>query len=236
MRSDATGAITPARCNSHLCPHCSALFQMAARHAIEVGMTRAAVKRREEAVVFLTLTEPARAQLDLPGLRARWKATKKRLGRAWGLTEYALVVEFQGRGALHPHVFGVVAPAVAADLRDRKARSSYRRRMHELRPLAESLGWGQMVDAITPDLGEARAMGQYGAKALSGYATKEAARKFKEAGAERVRPIRLSRDWYPGGLTAATEEVRSWIKPELAEGSGVADPGPWRRIRSVCAS
>lgn len=226
MRSESTGQLVPARCNSYVCPDCSPLFQMTARHAIEWGLTVPAIARRSEAAVFITLTEPGTASLDFPGLCNRWQATVKRLRRSWGLTEYAMVTEFQQRGALHPHVFALVHDQVVDDLRDRSSRASYRRRMHELRPMAEALGWGQMVDAITPALGDVEKMGRYGAKAISGYATKEAAEKFKRAGAQRVRPLRLSRRWYPGGLAAAREAVLGGKKRDR-------DPGPWTRIASV---
>jgi hypothetical protein len=144
------------------------------------------------------------------------------------MTEYALVVELQERGALHPHVFATVPAAVAGDLVDRRSRASYRRRMHELRPLAESLGWGQMVDAVTVQLGDADRMAAYGAKRLAGYATKEARAKFRELGAERVRPVRLSRGWVPGGLKRAREAVLGQTAMDASR-----DPGPWLRARSV---
>lgn len=229
MRSKVTGAIVPARCNSHLCPECAPLHQMAARRAIEFGLIRAWKKLGGERAIFLTLTEPANASLDMPGLHRRWKATRKRLARTWGMTEYGYVAEFQQRGALHPHVFAIVSDQVAGDLRDRRSRSSYRRRMHELRPMAQSLGWGQMVDAVTIDVAQAAEMGQYGAKALTAYATKETAARFKEAGAQRVRPVRLSRDWYPGGLAKARTDVlgtRAMAATKIE--------GEWERLRSVC--
>lgn len=220
-----SGLIVPARCNSHLCEVCSPLHQMTARLAIEQGILRRQLDHREDRVIWLTLTDRAVAEMDLAALARRWKATVKRLQRTWGATDYALSVEFQGRGALHPHVCIEVDRQVAIDLTDRKSRSSYRRRMHELRPIAEDLGWGQMVDAVTIATGEGSAIAKYAAKSVAGYATKQAKERFKEAGALRVRPIRLSHGWFPGGLAAAREHVLS-SERMAAEKLG----GTWERI------
>lgn len=226
MRHSQTGQILPARCNSHLCPSCSPLHQITARMAIETGLVRRLVENEGDRVLWLTLTDTASGQLDLPGLRSRWIATVKRLRRMWGAGDYALAVEFQNRGALHPHVCLEVAQEVAFDLTDRKSRSSYRRRMHELRPMAESLGWGQMVDAVTIDtLQEREKVARYAAKSIAGYATKEAAERFKLAGAKRVRPLRLSRGWVPGGLAA----VRALALGQSAM-QATRIEGTWERI------
>lgn len=224
--SRSTGTIAPLRCNSHLCPSCSPLHQMTARHALESG-TWGSLSHGQRPL-WLTLTEPSRATLDLPRFMGRWEATIKRLRRNWGVTEYGLSIEFQKRGALHPHVVLWAPPDLAADLADRKTRSSYCRRMHELRPMAIDLGWGQMVDAvaIAPDTSEKLA--RYAAKNVADYATKEARAAFKRAGAKRVRPVRLSRGFYPGGLAAARERVRE--REALSE---ARDPGPWVRVTEL---
>jgi hypothetical protein len=134
--------------------------------------------------------------------------------------------EFQRRGALHPHVCLEVADQVADDLADRTSRASYRRRMHELRPWAESLGWGQMVDAVTIDVLEDREkVARYGSKAVAGYATKEAAAMFKRAGAKYVRPVSLSYGWYPRGLAGARAELLG--RDEMSE---TRIEGRWERI------
>lgn len=226
-----TGEIRPARCNSHLCPECSPLHQMTARQAIEQGLVRRLHEHHEDRVLWLTLTDTARGDLDLPGLRRKWQAMYQRLQRLWGADEYAVSVEFQVRGALHPHACIGVAPEVARDLEDRKSRSSYRRRMHELRPMAVHLGWGQMVDAVTIDtLQERGKVSRYAAKSVAGYATKEAAARFREAGARNVRPIRLSRGWIPGGLAAARRQVLG--QPSM---DATRVEGKWERIRELKA-
>lgn len=181
---------------------------MAARKAFEIGMVKRCIERGRDCVVWLTFTDTSRGDLDLPGLSKKWQATVKRLRRDWGAGEYALTREFQARGALHPHVAIAVSDQVADDLADRKSRASYRRRMHELRPMAIDLGWGSMVDAVTvAGVGEMTKVARYAAKSVAGYATKEAAEKFKRAGAKKVRPISLSYGWYPGGLAGARRHV-----------------------------
>lgn len=223
MRHSQTGQILPARCNSHLCPACSPLHQMTARVAIENGIVRSYCKHRSQRVVFLTLTDTAAGEMDLQGLRRRWDKTRKKLVRMWGASEYALSVEFQARGALHPHVCIEVAQEVADDLVDHRSEASYRRRMHELRPAMKHLGWGQMVDAETVSLEGRERVARYGAKAVAGYATKEAAEKFKRAGARYVRPVRLSRGWVTDGLAGVRDELLGKLD------RGYID-GQWERI------
>lgn len=198
---------------------------MTARCAIEQGMRKRTREYGQNRVVFATLTEPPKAGLDLPRFKHRWDATRKALARTWGVADYALVVEFQQRGALHPHVFLDVAQEVAEDLVDRKSRASYRRRMHELRPLAERLGWGQMVDAITVQGPDDSAMARYAAKQLAGYATKEAKERFTRAGAKHVRPTRLSYGWFEGGLAKARSVV---LGSHLMAATKIE--GEWERI------
>lgn len=202
---------------------------MTAREAVEWGLVRRYSEHLQDRCLWLTFTDTAKGQMDLPELRRRWEATKHRLRRDWGATDYLVSIEFQERGALHPHVCIEVDAQVAQDLTDRKSRSSYRRRMHELRPMAESLGWGQMVDAVTIDtLGGREEIGRYAAKDLSGYATKEAKERFKRAGARHVRPVRLSYGWVPGGLAGARQRVlgRSAMNETRLEGK-------WERIRTL---
>jgi hypothetical protein len=200
---------------------------MTARVAIEQGLVRRWVDRRRSSLLFVTFTDRAEGQLDLRGAGQKWQATIKRLRRIWGASEYAKSIEFQTRGAVHPHVFLEVDDQVADDLVDRDSRASYRRRMHELRPLATSLGWGQMVDAVTigDDVAEIEKAARYGAKSVAGYATKEAAEHFKKAGAKRVRPISLSYGWVPGGLAGTRSRL---LGQSAMDASRIG--GQWERV------
>lgn len=227
MRHLETGVIVPARCNSHLCPACSPLHQMTARVAIERGLVKRFAERDcRDRVLFLTLTDKARAELSLPKLTKRWYRLLYRLEKEWGAGEYARVAEFQARGALHPHVFLEVHDQVADDLRDRGSEASYFRRMEQLRPWAINAGFGQMVDAVTVrTVDDRERVARYAAKSVAGYATKEAAERFKRAGAKRVRPIALSRGWVSGGLEAVRSELLG--RDELAD---TRISGGWERI------
>lgn len=225
MRHSVTGQILPARCNSHLCPACSPLHQMVARRAFEIGIMSRWAERLSPCVVWLTLTDTGDGALDLPRLTKQWNSTRLWLQRKWGAGEYAMSREFQARGALHVHVAIEVADEVAADLVDPSTAASYRRRMHELRPMARRLGWGQMVDAVTIELGESAKIASYAAKSVAGYATKEAAERFRRAGAKKVRPVSLSYGWVPGGLEGTRRGVLN--QPEMAESRL---EGRWERI------
>jgi hypothetical protein len=181
---------------------------MTARRAFEIGMIEKLVERGRNCVAWVTLTDTSRGELDLPGLTKKTRAAMAWLRRNWGATEYAMSREFQDRGALHPHFAIEVDDQVADDLTDRRTRASYRRRMHELRPAMQRIGFGQMVDAVTVEgITGIDNVARYAAKQVAGYATKEAAEKFKRAGAKNVRPISLSYGWYPGGLAAARREL-----------------------------
>lgn len=209
MRSDSTGHVVPKLCKSYLCETCAGWLRVAALKLLWMGVVHH-LERDDLRPVMFTFTEPADARLDLDSFRARHAATVKRLRRAGLLTEYVTVVEFQRRGALHPHIVGASPPDVWARLRDRSSSSSYRLRMHELRPLATSLGWGPMVDAV----GAEASVGGYVTKSLGSYLTKQARREFKRIGARRVRPVRPSYGWLPGGLSGQLQGEK-------------ADPGPW---------
>lgn len=162
----------------------------------------------------------------MPRLTKQLAATKLWLRRNWGAGEYAVTREFQDRGALHPHLCLEVSDQVADDLADRKSRASYRRRMHELKPMAVRHGWGQMVDAVTIDgVTDMQKVARYAAKSVAGYATKEAAEKFKRAGARHVRPISLSYGWYPDGLAGARRAVLGQKKMDATR-----IEGKWERI------
>jgi hypothetical protein len=213
MRSESTGRHVRKTCKSWLCPSCNVWLRAGASKRIAIG---ASDRPAGFDAAFLTFTEPARATLDLPGFYRRWEATRKRLRRRGWITEYALAVEFQGRGALHAHVVAWVPNELVPLLRPWRAEKRDRRQyawwVEELRPLAVDLGWGQVVDAAAADT--FTELGQYAVKSLGRYATKEAHAKFKLAGATRVRPVRFS-----GGFT--TERLRHFQQGEHA------DPGPF---------
>lgn len=216
MRSLSTGRTVPKTCKSWLCPDCNLWLRIGAIKKIAYG----AMKRPEgwDAALF-TFTEPAHATLDLEGFYRRHQRTVQRLrSRGW-IGEYCTAVEFQGRGALHPHIVAHVPNELLPKLRDftseRRNREQYRFWAGPLRELALELGWGPICDVVAAEgFGD---LGRYAAKSLAGYTTKQAHQKFKAAGAKRVRPIRASARWTP-------ERLR-----ELQHGER-ADPGPFEDI------
>lgn len=201
MRSKSTGEVIVKTCKSWLCSSCNLWLRIGA----QVRIVKGAIDRPDgQSVGFFTFTEPARATLDLPGLYRRWEATKHRLRRRGWLSEYALAVELQKRGALHVHVIGWVPDELAGRLRpwnaSKRDRVQYRWHFGELVPMARDLGWGSMVDAAAAE--NFAELGSYAAKSLAGYTTKDAHRHLKRAGAKRVRPVRFSHGWTEQGLRA----------------------------------
>ena len=202
-----------------MCPDCSGWLRMGAARAI----CRGAKDGRPPGwdATFLTFTEPATATLDVAGFSRRQEATLKRMRRRGWIGQSATVVEFQRRGALHAHVIAHSPIALCNQLEDRRSRSSYRFRMNELRPMLVDLGWGPVCDAVAvAGFGETS---NYMAKSLSSYLSKQAQRAFKDLGAERIRPVRLSRGWYPGGLMQAQKDVKI----------GQPDAGPWEDVSNI---
>ena len=94
----------------------------------------------------------------------------------------------------------------------------------ELSKVAAAAGFGRVADirAVT-GTGDGSA-GAYLVKTLAGYATKANAARLATRGARRLRPVRTSRAWYPGGMAEAEREVGRRMAAEL---SLAPDPGPW---------
>lgn len=217
--NDQAGLTIPLRCDSWLCPRCAPRKRAIARRQLIEGAASVPPSR---ALAMLTFTEGTFATLDLPGLHARFKATVKRLRRAIDLGEYFAAIEFQQRGAFHPHLIASVPADLAPLLRpahiEKRNRDQYRWWSRDLRELATGVGWGPVCDAVAVvDVG--RSAG-YVTKSLAGYVTKSAHDRFKQAGATRVRPIRQSRGWHP----QTAHELRS--PPERA-------PGDWEVVRPL---
>lgn len=219
MRSEVTGRIVPKTCKSWLCPTCNVFLRAGAVKMLMSGM----LERPEgHDVALLTFTEPSQATLDLPGFLKRHQKTIQRLQNHYGIPGYCTAVEFQKRGALHPHI-AVYWPHELSHLlpdqgQDKRSRDQYRFHFRELVPMAQDLGWGKVCDGRAAVVREDLA--RYAVKQLAGYATKEAYRKFKEAGAQRIRPLRSSRSW-------SDKRLRQWQRGEKA------DPGPWVDVTNV---
>ena len=225
MVSESTGRWVPKRCGSWLCAPCNGYLRDTATAYLKAG----AEDRPEGAGLgFFTLTDTAAGGMDLPELRGRLDATRKRFQREgwWGL--YGGALHFQRRGALHPHLL-VHVPADLVPLmrphgQKKRARAQWRWHFNDLVPAVRELGWGPVCDAEL--VADSTAAARYATAALSRYATRQAHQAFKRAGARRVRPLRTSQAWAKGlGLMA----LRTGRQRALGR-AGLNGPGR-RRIR-----
>ena len=166
---------------------------------------------RGERVRFYTFTAPSKGMSmgDLYVATKRVMATLRKTGE---IREWAGVVELQQRKAPHLHVVAT-------------GEFIHYRRLSKLaqgRPGSKGR-FGRVVwaEEITPHRGAGlvtianyftKDLGSIGGE-LANYVTKARAEQMREMGSkgQRVRPIRRSNGWYPGGLSAARDAVRrSW--------------------------
>jgi hypothetical protein len=139
----------------------------------------------------------------------RWRAACR--ARRSYLAEYALVLEVGPRGGrLHAHAM---------------LTGSY---IHQpkLAAWARRCGFGAVVDIRSVNAGSADEVSAYASK-LASYSSKagQEVAGLRSRAARRLRPLRTSRGWYPGGLRRVEAELG-------IRGSGPSDDaGPWVLIR-----
>jgi hypothetical protein len=183
-------------------------------YMIEAGVCRA--QTRGERVRFLTLTSPGGDPLSTRGLYEAWNRVRTTLRKSGELEEYLAVVELQERDGGAPHLHILATGEYVAQ-----------RRLSEL---ANGAGFGPIADIRAVRGTGPRSAGMYLVKSLAQYATKAnagalAERVQADGGGKqtRVRPVRLSRGWYPGGMKAAqTHALKLMGSKQTAD-----DPGPW---------
>jgi hypothetical protein len=134
-------------------------------------------------------------------LRTKWR-------RSGHLREYFAVVETTRAGALHLHVL-----ATGAFLAQ-----------HTLSKDAAAAGFGRIADIRAVKGTEDGTDGAHLVKTLAGYATKANAARLAARGARRLRPVRTSRGWFPGGMAEAERRVGRAMADEMGLPQ---DPGPW---------
>lgn len=234
MVSLSTSNAFPLACRSWLCEHCSKKKWLAARVLFERGILDAF--SRGERVRFLTLTDGSlngtmtvndlsRAWQKLAAMlkrggppiprppkgsgakaQERWRRQCKARKRL--LREYAMVLEVgpKGQGRLHAHVIFT---------------GSYIRQAR-LSMWAQQCGFGPVVHIREVPGGNAKAAAAYASK-LASYGAKQGQEvaKLKRLARVRVRPVRKSHAWYPGGLRKVEEELG------IRKAGGSKDPGPW---------
>jgi hypothetical protein len=131
----------------------------------------------------------------------RWRAASR--ARKSFLSEYALVLEIGPRGGrLHAHVVltGRYIP------------------QRRLSAWARRCGFGAVVDIRLVNPSDAGKVAHY----LASYAVKAGkdVALMKGRARKRLRPLRTSRGWYPGGLRQVEADLG-------IRGKGGTDPGPW---------
>jgi hypothetical protein len=91
---------------------------------------------------------------------------------------------------------------------------------------ARRSGFGKVAYIQDVQLGDAAEVAAYAAK-LAGYGSKagQEVAKLKKRTRLRLRPLRTSRGWYPGGLRKVEEDLG------MRSSSDGTDPGPWVLIR-----
>lgn len=142
--------------------------------------------------------------------QAAWRRRSK--ARTSYLSEYALVLELgtQGQQRLHAHII-FTGRFIPQRLLSRWARRC---------------GFGRIADIREIDTSNAEEVARYAAK-LAYYGAKagEAVAMLKRRSRSRLRPLRTSRGWYPGGLRRVEEELG------IRKSGGSNDPGPWVLIQ-----
>jgi hypothetical protein len=215
----------PQRCKRWDCPSCVKLRRTAAVMLIQRGIEKAQSAHGRHAVRFVTLTDDAAGEMDAAGLYSSWQKLALRLRRRDLLGEYVGAVELQERGALHLHVLaaessrggGYIQQAALSEM----ANASGFGPVCDVRTVAPAASAGELpADYLTKGF---QANGE--AVELAGYVAKSGATEAaKLKVSERMRPLRVSRGWYGGGLRAAEAEVLAlWANGQER------DPGPWER-------
>lgn len=207
------------QCKSWSCSYCQKRKWVAVAALLYNGVEQAWANG--ERVRLVTLTDGSGTGMSVADISAAWEKLAKLLKRggpapprppsgsgaaeqaAWReackrrqpyLDEYALVLEVgtNGKEQLHGHVLMTGRFIFQADL------SRW----------AAACGFGRVADVREVRQGDAEEVSGYTAKQLAGYASKTGqALALAERAAERLRPVRLSRGWYGGGLRRAEEEL-----------------------------
>ncbi len=198
LRVDVSPPVAvPVSCGAWDCPNCRRLKALAAFAVVSDGIARYQAKGKR--VRFLTLTD-GDGSMTVPELYAAWSRFRHRMRYRGMLDDYALAVEVGSRLHLHACVTG-----------------RFIDQARELVPHAEAAGFGRIADIrAVPELAAADTLAGYITRAdkssdalqLARYLTKSTAEELRERGAKRVRPLRVSRGWEGGGLTAGAKRVR----------------------------
>ena len=160
----------------------------------------------------VTLTAPGRGhgRMTLEDLAAGWNRVsrsylRKRPDGSRQVYAYAAVVEFQKRKAPHIHALMAGPEFLPVEqLRRRAVGRPTSRGKFGPRVGIEAVG-REDTETVSAYLSKFEDT----AANLAGYLTKGKTEEWHRDGRTRIRPVWSSRGWYPGGLTAAEEAVRT---------------------------
>jgi hypothetical protein len=210
-------------CKSWGCSHCVKLRKLAAAEVIAGGVWRH--QNLGSTCRIITVTADGEG-MTMPELGERWNRLRSTLKKNKLLGEYVAVAELQARGEPHLHVIAT----------------------GEYIPQKDLAKWG--VKAGFGPVTDIRAVRGTGRRSLTGYllkqldsqladyVTKANAAQLKERAArdansrrKQVRPVRLSRHWYPEGFKKAEQVVLARQAIQRGEPEGPKDEGPWFVLR-----
>lgn len=209
----------PLTCGRWDCPapSCGGLKRLAAAELFTGGIRRAHL--RGERVRFITLTAPGKG-MTMAAVYTGLKRVMATLRKTGEVSAYAGVVELQHRGAPHLHLVATGEyihqsrlSAIARGRSGSKGRFGRVAWIESVTPTARE-GAVELAGYFTKDLAEVGGE-------LAGYVTKARAEQMRQMGAkgQRVRPIRNSRNWYPGGMAAARDAVVARWFPDASPGT-----------------
>jgi hypothetical protein len=217
--SASTGRAFELSCGAWECSHCGRKKREAARYLVAAGYERA--RARGESVRFMTLTTTA--GMSVRDLYLAWNKLCVKLRRTGELAQYFAVLETTaGKNGspplLHLHI-------LMTGRYIRQAR------------LTTLWSWATGGRAFVTHIRAVRGTGDQSAagylvKQLAGYCAKGHRDNLAEFGARRTRPVRCSRDWYPGGFCAAERAVAQLLADE--RGDDATDLGPWLLVARRC--
>jgi len=206
---------------------CGFLKRKASEELFTEGIRTAWAKG--EMVRFMTLTAPSEG-MTMRQVYEAWNRVRAALKYSGDLDQYAGVIEFQKRGEPHLHLL------VTGQKIDQKRLS----KLAVGRSDTKSGRFGEIADirkvrGVGPD-SAAGYMTKALAREMSGYVAKlkEAdelrRRRLIEEKAKRVqvRPVRLSRGWYPGGFAAAEAVAKARMLSKKEKVAGVTDWTLWQ--------
>jgi hypothetical protein len=210
-------------CKSWGCPHCVKFRKQTATEVIAGGVWRHIEKG--ERLRFITVTPPGLG-MTMPELGKSWNRLRATMKKHEVLNEYVAVAELQERQEPHLHLIA----------------SGEYVKQKDLSRWAEKAGFGPVVDIRAVRGAGERSLTGYLLKQLNNelaeYVTKASAAKLQERAArdanarrKQVRPVRLSKYWYPKGFKGAEQVVLARMAAQREAEGHFKDEGPWYVIK-----